>query len=63
MRRFALGEEPNEDLRADTTMQQRLAMMGPLALRAWTLAGRSMPSYRRSQIPGRVIRRDLNHEQ
>jgi hypothetical protein len=56
IRRFALGEEPGDDLSATTTPAERLAMMWPLAVEAWTLAGRSIPEYRRSEMPGRVIR-------
>lgn len=54
--RFDLGDEPSEDLRATTTAQERLDMMWPLAVRAWRLSGREMPSYRRSEMPGRIIR-------
>lgn len=60
MRRFELCAEPSEDLSAETTMAERLAMMGPLAIRAWTLAGRALPRYSRSEIPGRVIRPPRN---
>jgi hypothetical protein len=56
IRRFELGAEPSEDLSAETTMQERLAMMWPLAVRAWTLAGHDLPRYSRSEMPGRVIR-------
>lgn len=37
-------------------MEQRLTMMGELALRAWTLSGRDLPRYSRSEMPGRIIR-------
>jgi hypothetical protein len=45
------------DLSATTTAEERLAMMWPLALAAWTLSGQPLPSYTREQIPGRIIRR------
>lgn len=56
IRKFALGQEPSEDIRAETSVEQRLAMMWPLAVRAWTLSGRPMPQYSRAEIPGRIIR-------
>jgi len=56
IRRFELGAEPSEDISTETTMQERLAMMWPLAVRAWTLAGHALPRYARSEMPGRVLR-------
>lgn len=58
VRRFLLGHEPGEDLSRMTTPQQRLAMMWELALSAWQLTGRPMPSYDRAHTPIRVVRRD-----
>lgn len=46
-----------EDLSATTTVEERLAMMWPLALSAWSLTGQPLPDYTRAQMPGRVIRR------
>jgi hypothetical protein len=40
--RFAPGEEPPEDLSATTTASERIAMMWPLAVEAWRLAGREI---------------------
>jgi hypothetical protein len=57
VRKFRLGEEPNEDLSATTTASERLEMMWPLAVDAWTLAGREIPDYPREKTPIRVIRR------
>jgi hypothetical protein len=57
VRKFRLGEEPDEDLSATTTAKERLEMMWPLAVDAWTLAGREIPDYPREQAPVRVIRR------
>lgn len=56
MRRFRLGSEPGDDLRTETTPEERLSMMWDLAERAWLLAGRRLPDYDRTSIPGRVIR-------
>lgn len=53
MRRFSLGAEPSEDISATTTTAERLAMMWPLAVRAWSLTGNPFPSYTRANIPGR----------
>jgi hypothetical protein len=58
VRKFRLGEEPEEDLSATTTAKERLEMMWPLAVDAWTLAGRQIPDYPREKTPVRVIRRE-----
>lgn len=54
--RHALGEEPDDDLAALTTPEERLAMMWELSRSAWLLSGREIPTYDRDQAPGRVIR-------
>jgi hypothetical protein len=51
-----LGQEPSDDLSATTTAEERLAMVWPLTLEAWRLAGRELPSYARAEMPVRVIR-------
>ena len=56
VRRYPLGHEPGDDLSAETTPQQRLAMVWELTLRAYRLAGRPLPRYARSEMPGRVLR-------
>jgi hypothetical protein len=56
VRRFELGDEPSDDISDTTTAAERLAMMWPLALRAWSLTGRPFPEYTRSEIPSRIIR-------
>jgi hypothetical protein len=38
------------------TAEERLAMMWQLAVDAWTLAGRELPTYTREDIPGKLIR-------
>lgn len=56
VRKFALGEEPGDDLSAETTGEERLAMMWDLARHAWLLSGRPLPDYDRRSAPGRVVR-------
>jgi hypothetical protein len=56
VRSFRLGEEPGDDLSESTTVEQRLAMMWPLAVEAWTLSGRSLPTYDRESLPARLYR-------
>jgi hypothetical protein len=51
VRVYRLGEGPGDDLSGDTTPAQRLAMMWPLAVEAWAVAGRALPSYRRHELP------------
>lgn len=57
-----LGEEPGDDLSATTTAEERLAMVWPLTLEAWRLAGRELPAYERSEMPVRVVRDYLHRE-
>ncbi len=40
---FELGREPSDDLSDRTTAEERLAMMWPLAVDAWTTSGRPLP--------------------
>jgi hypothetical protein len=56
VRVYRLGHEPGDDLSATTTPEQRLAMVAVLSKRTWELSGRPVPSYPRSQMPGRVLR-------
>ena len=51
-----LGEEPSDDLSAVTTPVERVAMMWILALTAWQVAGRPLPTYDRRNLPGRLYR-------
>ena len=55
VRRLALGEE-SDDLSAQTTATERIAMMWPLALEAWRMAGLPIPDYERKDAPIRVVR-------
>jgi len=54
---FRLGEEPDDDLSATTSPEERLAMVAELSRRMWELTGRPSPSYTRATMPVRVIRR------
>jgi hypothetical protein len=56
IKRFDLGDEPDDDISATTTAEERLAMMWPLARRAWSISGRAFPEYSRAEMPGCVIR-------
>jgi hypothetical protein len=58
-RKRRLGDDAGDDLSALTTAEDRLTMMWPLARRAWALAGRPLPGYRRGQAPGRILRRGV----
>lgn len=51
VRKYRLGEEPGDDLSATTTPAERIAMMWELAVQAWRLAGREVPTYDRSETP------------
>ncbi|MDX2121569.1 MAG: hypothetical protein SF070_11010 [Gemmatimonadota bacterium] len=57
VRIFRLGEEPGDDLSAETTAEQRLAMVWELSARMWELAGSPRPSYARGDMPIRLTRR------
>jgi hypothetical protein len=46
----------DDDLSAVTDPDQRIRMMWPLAVEAWLLAGRSLPTYTRAETPSRVFR-------
>jgi hypothetical protein len=63
IRAHRLGEEPEDDLAKTTTAAERLAMMWPLTVDAWSLAGRPIPDYPRSETPSRVIRSGIRSAQ
>jgi hypothetical protein len=46
----------DEDISDVTTPAERIAMMWPLALEAWRLAGRPIPTYDRAHTPACVFR-------
>jgi hypothetical protein len=39
------------------SIDERLAMMWPLAVEAWSVAGRGLPDYERADTPGRLVHR------
>lgn len=53
---YRLGDEPPDDLRDNTTGEERLEILNRLTEWAWALTGRSFPSYERHEIPAKVIR-------
>jgi hypothetical protein len=58
VRKYRLGQEPCDDLSQTTTAEERLAMMWPLALEAWSLTGKPLPDYARCDAPVRRLRLD-----
>lgn len=57
VRRFELGQEPLRDALDRSTVEERLAMMWPLAKEAWAVAGKQIATYARSEMPGAMTRR------
>jgi len=55
VRKYVLGQEPDDDLRDSTTAEERLAMMWPLALEAWSLMGVAIPESDRASMPVRKV--------
>ena len=55
IRVYRLGFEPGDDISATTTAAERLAMVWPLTLEAWALAGKALPGYSRGETPIRVV--------
>ena len=55
VRMFTLAAKPRDDLSGETTAEQRIEMMWPLALDAWTLAGLPIPDYARAAAPVRLV--------
>jgi hypothetical protein len=60
VRKYRLGSEPSDDLSDQTTAAQRLEMMWPLALEAWSLTGKPLPDYERRETPILRLRRDAS---
>jgi len=54
--RRALSDDPSDDLSAETTPAERIAMMWMLAESAWKVAARPLPTYDRRSIPARLFR-------
>lgn len=63
LRAYSLGDEPSDNLSATTTAEERLAMMWPLAVEAWALAGKPMPDYTRESMPVRVLHNPESHDE
>jgi hypothetical protein len=57
LRRFDLGQEPLRDPLDQSTVDERLAMMWPLAKEAWSVAGKPIATYERGNMPGILTRR------
>jgi len=55
VRALHLEDDTGENLCATTTAKERLAMMWPLAVEAWSLTGRPMPDYERRDTPLRRL--------
>lgn len=55
IRVYRLGREPGDDLSATTTAAERLAMVWPLTLEAWAVAGKALPTYSRGEAPIRAV--------
>jgi len=58
VRRYRLGEEPKRDPLDASSVDERIRMVWPLTKEGWAVAGRQMPNYDRSSMPGRVARRE-----
>lgn len=50
-----LRRPPDDDLSATTTAEERLAMMWPLALDAWSTMERPVPDYPRHRAPVHLV--------
>jgi hypothetical protein len=60
VRRFDLGKEPLRDALDQSTVDERLALMWPLAKEAWSVAGMPIANYERRNMPGKLVRRERN---
>jgi hypothetical protein len=56
IRKVALEDEGGDDPRDVSTVDERVALVWQLTREAWSLQGREMPSYRRAETPGRILR-------
>jgi len=54
VRVYRLGDEPGDDLGATTTREGRVAMVWPLTVEAWSLAGLPLESIPRAKMPVQV---------
>lgn len=56
IRAVALGEEELVDPRDTSTIDERLALVGALTSELWAFAGLEVPTYRRADMPGKILR-------
>ena len=56
IRSHALGREPEVDPLDDSTVDERIALVGVLTMEAWHLSGRELPEYERHRMPGFIKR-------
>jgi hypothetical protein len=49
-------DRERDDIVAAGTPSERVAMVHRLTLDAWAMAGLPMPSYRRAEAPGQIVR-------
>ncbi len=57
VRSFDLGHEPLRDPLDRSTVDERIAMMWPLAKEAWSVAGKPIANYERKDMPGALLQR------
>jgi hypothetical protein len=57
LRHFELGSEPLRDALDRSTVDDRIAMMWPLAKEAWSVAGLPIATYGRQDMPGTLVQR------
>ena len=57
VRRYDLGHEPLRDPLDRSTIDERIAMIWPLAKEARSVAGRPIADYERNDMPGTLVRR------
>lgn len=57
IRKVALGHEELLDPRDTSTIDERLALVWTLTRQQWAFAGLSLPTYERSEMPGKIVRR------
>ena len=56
IRRSTLREQASDDLSATTTPEERIGMMWPLAVEAWSIAGCKLPEGPIQELPSKLIR-------
>jgi hypothetical protein len=56
IRRTTLAGEPLTDERLPESINERVALVARLTELQWALSGLPLPTYRRNEMPGRVLR-------